>query len=180
MSLFDGSPLAARSHPPVKVLSVLALATIFMVFSACSSSSPTPLPVDRLLGPEDFPSLAVTATVAETGATTGGEPAVQVELNGPGFRVLESIVVFETGDLALGVLAGIKQDMVTLGAASSQVAEFQDISGIDQTSTLRGESASTVFFVQDNVLVRLTVTGSDWRSRIIELAETAQAKAGLR
>ena len=138
------------------------------------------MPLDLLLGPEDFPGLMVTATGGETGETIDAEPAVQVELTGPGFQIVESIVVFETRDLALGVLSGIKQDMAALGTDSTPVSGFQDISGIDQNSSLGGGPASTVFIVQGTALVRLTVAGSDWDARIIELAEMARNKASGR
>lgn len=161
-------------------MDVLALAAMFLVFTACSSGGPTPVPSALLLGPEDFPGQAVTATDGEIGETTDSEPAVQVELTGPGFQVVESIVVFETSDLALGVLAGIKQDMAALGIDSAPVSGFKDISGIDQNSSLGGGPASTVFFVQDSALVRLTVAGLDLEARIIELAETARDKVSRR
>ena len=151
---------------------------MLLVFSACSGSGPAPVPLDLLLGPEDFPGLAVTATGGEAGETTDAEPAVQVELTGPDFQLLESIVLFETKDLARGVLAGIKQDMAALGTDSAQVKGFQDISGINENSSLGGNPASTLFFVEGTALVRLTVAGPEWRARLLELAEIARDKAG--
>lgn len=144
---------------------------------ACSGDSVQPIPLDLLLGSEDFPGLAVTAAVGELGETTDADPAVQVELNGPGFKVLESLVMFETKDQALGILAGIKQDMAALGINVAPVDGFQDISGIDQNSSLDGAPASTVFFVEERAFVRLTVAGTDWQARIIDLSETARDKA---
>ena len=155
----------------------LALAAIFLILTACSGDSAPQVPLDLLLGSEDFPGLAVTATDGEAGETTDAEPAVQVELTGPGFKVLESLVLFETKDQALGILAGIKQDMAALGTKAAPVDGFQDISGIDANSSLDGEPASTLFFVEDRALVRLTVAGPDWQARIIELSETARDKA---
>ena len=155
----------------------LALAAIFLNFMACSGDSVQPVPLDLLIGAEDFPGLAVTATGGEAGETTGAEPAAQVELTGPGFKLLESLVLFETKDQALEILAGIKQDMAALGTNAAPVDGFQDISGIDANSSLDGEPASTLFFVEDRALVRLTVAGPDWQARIIDLSETARDKA---
>ena len=156
----------------------LALAAIFLILSACSGDSTPLVSLDLLLGPEDFPGLAVTATSPElVFATTDAQAAVQVELTGPGFKVLESLVLFETRDQALGILAGIKQDMAALGTGAAPVDGFQDISGINEKSNLGGDPASTLFFVEGKALVRLTVAGPEWRLRIMELFETAKNKA---
>ncbi len=155
----------------------LALAAIFLILTACSGDS-TPLVSPVLLGPEDFPSLAVTATSPELVYTRlEAQAAVQVELTGTGFKVLESIVLFETKDQAFGILAGIKQDMAALGTETAVVDGFQDISGIDENTRLDGEPASTLFFVEERALVRLTVAGPEWQARILELADKARDKA---
>ena len=151
---------------------------MFLILTACSGDSTPLVSLDLLLGPEDFPGLAVTATGGEpVFATTDAQAAVQVELTGPGFKVLESLVLFETKDQALGILAGIKQDMAALGTDAAPIDGFQDISGIDDNISLDGHPASTLFFVEGMALVRLTVAGSEWQARIIELSETARDKA---
>ena len=145
---------------------------------ACSGDSTPLVSPDVLLGPEDFSGLAVTATSPELVYTRlEAQAAVRVELTGPGFKVLESLVLYETKDQALGILAEIKRDMAALGTNAAPVDGFQDISGIDANSSLDGEPASTLFFVEDRALVRLTVAGPDWQPRIIELSVTARNKA---
>ena len=139
------------------------------------------MPADRLLGPEDFPGVSVTVTDQETAQATVSDAAsataVQVVISGPGWKFLQSMVIFDSAESARNVLAGIKEDMAALGFEARPAAGFQEISGTDPTSNLEGEPASTLFFVEANVLVRLTVSGVERQSLIMELAEKARAKA---
>ena len=122
--------------------------------------------------------MAVTATVPETAETTGLEPSVQVALTGLSFELLQTVVLFESEERALELIAGIKNDMAALGISQAPVDGFRDISGIDEkATTLNGQPAATLFFVEGAALVRLTVTGADRRSRIMELAESGRKKA---
>ncbi|PKB72320.1 MAG: hypothetical protein BZY87_00575 [SAR202 cluster bacterium Io17-Chloro-G6] len=88
------------------MVSVAFLWLCAVLLAACSSG-PTP-PRDLLLGPEDFPGQVVSETGRETGETSLDEPAVQVELSAPDFILLESLILFETENLARTILSGIK------------------------------------------------------------------------
>ena len=154
----------------------IALMLLFAVLLAACSSDPTP-PRDLLLGPGDFPGQAVTETSRETGETSLYEPAVQVELSGPDFTLLESLVLFGAQHLALTILDGIKQDQITQGVTAQPVDGFDDNSGVigDQ---LHGDDAATLFFVQGRALVRITLTGDGRTERVWEIARLARDKSG--
>ena len=162
------------SRSPAWLLLAIASSAVWLAL-ACSGG-PKPA-AGLLLGPEDFPGLAVTATAPETAETTGLEPSVQVALTGPSFELLQTLVLFESEERALELIAGIKNDMAALGISQEPVGGFRDISGIDEKATLNGQPAATLFFVEGAALVRLTVTGADRRSRIMELAESGRKKA---
>jgi len=130
-----------------------------------------------LLGPDDFPDTAVVETSREDGLTNLDEPAVQVELSSPEFELLESLVLFENEDIALTILAGIKQDQVARGVTAEPVAGFKDNSGV-MSERLNGEDASTVFFVEGRALVRLTVSGNGREEMVWAFARLARDKSG--
>ena len=153
-------------------LSLVVLAALLL--AACSGD-PTP-PRDLLLDPSDFPKIDVTETVQEPGSTNADEPAVQVELKAPDFTVLESLVLFETEDLALEILSGIKQDQLAQGVPSVVVEGFKDNSGV-MNDQLHSEDASTVFFVEGKALVRITLSGVARTENIWEIARLAREKS---
>jgi hypothetical protein len=105
-------------------------------------------PSDLLLARDDFPTEVVIETIKEPGATNNDEPAVQVELKAPGFTILESLVLFETSELALAILAGINQDHAAIGIVSDSIEGFDKNSGI-RVDHLDGEQASTFFSLKD-------------------------------
>ncbi|MCH7736817.1 MAG: hypothetical protein IH872_05380 [Chloroflexi bacterium] len=154
----------------------MALVSLFAVLLAACSGDPAP-PRDLLLGPEDFPGQGVTETSRETGETNQDEPAVQVELSSPDFTVLESLVLFESEELALTILSGIKQDQISQGVDAHPVEGFEDISGV-LGEQLHGEDASTLFFVEGRALVRITLTGAGRAERVWEIARLAREKSG--
>ena len=143
---------------------------------AACSGDPTP-PRELLLGPEDFPGQAVTENSRETGETASNEPAVQIELSGPDFTLLESLVLFESGGLALSLLNGIKQDQIAQGVTSQPKEGFEENSGVIDDQ-LHGDDASTLFFVQGRALVRITLTGAGREEMIWEIARLARDKSG--
>ena len=154
----------------------VALLSLCAVILAACSSGPTP-PQDLLLVPGDFPGQAVIENSRDAVETSANEPAVQVELSGPGFTLLESLVLFESNRLALGLLAAIKQDQIAQGVTPQPVEGFEDNSGVivDQ---LHGDVASTVFFVQGRALVRITLTGAGREESVWEIARLARDKSG--
>jgi len=159
-----------------KRLIPIALAALFAVLlSACSGDSTAPR--DLLLGPDDFPETVVTETSREDGSTNLDEPAVQVELSSPEFELLESLVLFEDEDIALSILAGIKQDQVARGVTAEPVEGFKDNSGV-MSEQLNGKDASTVFFVEGRALVRLTLSGEGRDEMVWAFARLAREKSG--
>lgn len=159
---------------PRRLLSLLILSLFATILAACSGD-PTP-PRDLLLGPDDFPGQAVTETAQETGETSLDDPAVQVELNGPDFILLESLVLFQTEDQARNVLGAIKGDQILEGVTHLPVAGFEDNTGIMEDHL--GESdALTLFFVQGRALVRITLAGEDRAEKVWEIAAKAREKS---
>ena len=158
--------------PSLITLLIIALSTI--AIAACSNypSSPSAL----LLTSDDFPTEAVTEITKEPGITNNDEPAVQVELKAPGFTIIESLVLFETREWALAILAGINQDHAALGIVPVSKEGFDDSSGII-VEHLDGEKASTVFFVEGRSLVKITVKGDNGVASIWEIARRARKKA---
>ena len=158
---------------------LLFAASIVLIAAIAACGGPS-LPADRLLGPEDFPGVSVTVTDQETAQTAVSDgasgTAVQAVISGPGWKLLQSMVFFESHESARSVLAGIKEDMAALGFEARPANGFQDISGTDPTTNLDGEPASTLFFVEANVLVRLTVSGVDREALLMDIAEKARAK----
>ena len=157
-------------------LITISLATLLPISLTACLSGATP-PRDLLLDSSDFPNVHVTEIVQETGTTNEDEPAVQVKLRAPDFTVLESLVLFETRDLALGILAGIKQDQTIQGVVAFPIEGFQDNTGI-MGEHLNGEEASTVFFVEGRALVRISVQGEKGVENIWEIARRARIKSG--
>ena len=111
----------------------------------------------------------------EPAATNNGEPTVQVELKAPGFTILESLVLFETGELALAILTGINQDHAALGIVSDSLEGFDNSSGVI-VEQWEGEQTSTVFFVEGRALVKITVMGDNGVASVWEIARRAREK----
>ena len=128
-------------------------------------------PSSLLLAPEDFHSVSVSVLTTSEEQSTDG-PSALVQLQGPEFRVLQSIVLFDSREHALAALDGIRADLVNRGEAEPGGAEA---SGIFEHS-LGGEDAASLFFIENNGLVRLTVTGLNRGGRLAELAGIAREK----
>ena len=105
------------------------------------------------------------------------EPAVQGELTSLDFTVLESLVLFESVDLALALLAEIKQDQLAQGVDAHPADGFDANSGV-LADRLYGEDASTLFFVEGRALVRITLSGADHADRVWDIARLARDKSG--
>ena len=159
----------------IRRLALIAVPLLCTVLLAACSGDPTP-PEELLLGPEDFPGQSVTESGRETGETSLDEPAVQVELTAPDFILLESLVLFETENLARTILSGIKQDQLTQGVTHDPMEGFQDNTGVIDDH-LGEDDASTLFFVQGRALVRITLTGSRRTEKVWEIAGLAREKS---
>jgi hypothetical protein len=145
-----------------------------LLLAACSDDA-TP-PRDLLLSPEDFPRSGVTETSRETGESNQEEPAVQVELTSQDFTVLESLVLFESEELALALLSEIRQDQISQGVDAHPVDGFDANSGV-LADRLHGEDASTLFFVEGRALVRITLSGVRHAEQVWDVARLAREKS---
>ena len=100
-----------------------------------------------------------------------------MELTSLDFTVLESLVLFESDDLALALLSEIKQDQISQGVDAHPVDGFEANSGV-LADRLHGEDASTLFFVEGRALIRITLSGADHAERVWEVARLAREKSG--
>ena len=141
-----------------------------LLLGACGQSE-LANPGSLLLTPEDFPSTEVSVLTTSEQESLDG-PSALVELQGPEFRVLQSIVLFDTRERALAALDGIRADLVSRGETGPGEPEA---SGIFEHS-LGPEDAASLFFIEENALVRLTTTGQDRERRLLELADAAREK----
>ena len=129
------------------------------------------------MSPDHFPRSGVTETSRETGESNKYEPAVQVELTSLDFTVIESLVLFESVDLALALLSEIKQDQLSQGVDANPVDGFDANSGV-LADRLHGDDASTLFFVEGQALVRITLSGVGHAERVWDIARMAREKFG--
>ena len=151
----------------------LVLVTLLVVTGCSGESNP---PRDLLLHPSDFPDQALNQSLQTIDDSLLDGAAVLVELNGPDFTILESLVLFESKSLALKVLAEIKQDQRAQGVISNPVEGFDDNSGI-MYETLKGKDGSTLFFVEGRALVRIALNGENHIEKIWEVARIARKKS---
>ena len=155
----------------VKASVILALPILTIVLLAGCDSTITAEPRDLLLAPEDMRSPGFSIVSLNEEQSLDG-PSAQVELQGPGFRVVQSLVIFENRESALSALDGIRADLVSRGETGPGEPES---SGIFEHK-LGNEDAASLFFIENNGLVRLTVTGPDRKARLSELADVARDK----
>ena len=143
---------------------------VFLLAVGCGSGA-SALPRDLLLGPGDIPEGSVTVVSLTEGQSLDGRSA-QVELQAHGYRVLQSLVLFETRGGALAALDGIRADLVSRGETGRGGAQA---SGIFE-HMLGQEEAASVFFIEGPALVRLTATGPDRQLHLDDLSELARRK----
>ena len=155
----------------VKAVFSLCLTFLAIVLLAGCDSAITAEPRDLLLAPEDMRSPGFSVVSLNEEQSLDG-PSAQVELQGPGFRVVQSLVIFENREAALSALDGIRADLVSRGETGPGEPES---SGIFEHK-LGNEDAASLFFIENNGLVRLTVTGPDRDRQLAELAAAARRK----
>ena len=143
-----------------------------MLLAGCGSEMPSN-PRDLLLSPADVPGMQL-AVVSESEEQSAEGPSALVEMQGPGFRVLQTVVLFETRELALSALDGIRGDLVSRGEAEPGGVET---SGILEHS-LGPDEAASQFLIEGRALVRLTATGPERLQLLEELAVLAKEKLG--
>ena len=163
-------PVSLRETVWVRAFPPAIAAICMLLLAACGSDTLTD-PRPLLLGPENFPNISVSVlSVSEEQSSDG--PSALVDLQGPEFRVLQSLVLFENREQALSALDGIRADLVNRGETEPGQREA---SGVFEHS-LGDEDAASLFFIENNGLVRLTVTGPDRRQQLAELADAARDK----
>ena len=150
---------------------VLALAAMLCVLATACGSDALTNPRELLLAPENFPNTNVSVFFVSEEQSLDG-PSAQVELQGSEFRVLQSLILFENREQALSALDGIRADLVNRGETG--LGE-PGASGVFE-HMLGNEEAASLFFIGNNGLVRLTVTGLDRRERLAELSDVALEK----
>ena len=160
---------------PGRSIQVGLIILVAVVLAGCSGGS-TP-PRELLLSPDDFPDQVVTETPQEIEDSNLSEAAVLVELNGSEFTLLESLVLFESKEVAAKILAEIKQDQLAQGVDAHPENGFDDNSGI-MAEALNSEEGSTLFFVEGVALVRVTLSGRNHADRIWGFARLAREKSG--
>ena len=168
-SLFPWERVRVRAYP-ARLALALTLCLIMALAAACGSEI-TAEPRELLLAPEDFQGANVSVTSLSEEQSLDG-PSAQVELQGPGFRVVQSLVLFENREVALSALDGIRADLVSRGETGPGQPEA---SGVFEHQ-LGNEDAASLFFIENNGLVRLTVTGPDREAKLSELAAVARGK----
>ena len=150
------------------LLGIASLVTAFL--AGCGPETPQD-PRNLLLSPDNISEMQLTV-VSESEEQSVEGPSALVELQGPGFRVLQTVVLFASREEALSALDGIRNDLVSRGETGPGGMETSDI----LEHNLGSEEASSLFMIVDRVLARLTVTGPERRQRLAELAGIARAK----
>lgn len=147
-----------------------AVMLLALPVSACGADRPAN-PGDLLLAPGDFPRGAVSVVSLSEQESLDG-PSAQVELEGPGFRALQSVVLFGSREQALAALDGIRADLVSRGEAGPGEP---GASGVFE-HRLGDADAASLFFIENRGLGRLTVAGPDRHRLLRELAAVARGK----
>ena len=99
-------------------------------------------------------------------------PSALVELEGPDFRVLQSLVLFEDREQSLSALDAIRADLVSRGETGPGEREASGVFN----DRIGNEDAAGLFFIERNGLVRLAVSGPDRERRLSEIADLARSK----
>ena len=155
----------------LKAVFSLCLSSLVIALLAGCDSAISAEPRDLLLAPDDMPGAGV-SVVSLTEEQSLDGPSAQVELQGTRFRVVQSVVLFGSREAALAALDGIRADLVNRGETGPGEPEA---SGIFEHQ-LGNEDAASLFFIEDNSLVRLTVTGPEREATLSELAAIARDK----
>lgn len=160
----------ARCAAAARILAGFAPVALALLL-ACGGPEAMASPRELLLAPGDFAGGAVTVAALTEQESRDG-PSAQVELQGAGFRAVQSLVLFDSRERALAALDGIRADLASQGAAGPGVPES---SGVLEHQ-LGDAAAASLFFIESRGLVRLTVTGPDRRRLLDELAAAARGK----
>lgn len=153
------------------VIPALASSLLVCLLLIACGSDISGEPRDLLMAPSDFPGGGVTVISLSEEQSLDG-PSAQVELQGPDFRVVQSLILYENREMSLAALDGIRADLVNQGQTDPGGVEttgvFQHMLGTDE--------AVSVFFIEGRGLVRLTATGPGMRDRLDTLGILAREK----
>ncbi len=155
----------------LKAAIVLILAGLWGLLLAGCGSEVSAEPRALLITPHDIRSDFVSVLSLSEEQSLAG-PSAQIELQAYGFRVVQSLIIYETREQALAALDGIRADLVNRGEATPGGPEA---SGIFEHH-LGEEEAASLFFIENRGLVRLTATGPDRGRHLAELATVARKK----
>ena len=129
---------AARIWAP----SLLALAVLFGLLGSACSSEITADPQTLLLSPDDFGNSAVSVASSSEQESLDG-PSALVELEGPDFRVLQCLVLFEDREQSLSALDAIRADLVSRGETGPGEREASGVFN----DRIGNEDAAGLFFI---------------------------------
>ena len=138
-----------------RALALSSIAAALILAMAGCGAAISGEPRDLVLGPDDFPDGGVSVVSLSEEESLDG-PSAQTELQGQGYRVVQSLVLFPDRETALSALDGIRADLVSRGETGPGEP---GASGVFQ-HRLGEEEAASLFFIEDRALVRLTVTGT--------------------
>ena len=150
---------------------LLVLSLLFSLLLIGCGTEVSGEPRDLLLAPDDFPNGSLSVVSLSEEQSLDG-PSAQVELQGSDYRVVQSLILYESRELSLGALDGIRSDLVSQGQSAPRQVEA---SGIFE-HRLGDEDALSMFFIEDRGLVRLTVTGDARQELLTSLADVAREK----
>lgn len=150
-----------------------SLATLALLLAACSSPSD---PEDMLLAPQDFPGREL--KVERTGSVElgGGERSAEIVLSGQGYKVYQSVVVFQGITRAQEVMESLRVSEESLGTRIAQTPEV----GEEALGVFKDRSAvnrSFIVFREGNALVRVTLEGEGRIEDLVLFARKASEKA---
>ena len=149
----------------------IGIALICLLLLTGCASEVSGEPRDLLLAPDDFSEGGVSVVSLSEEQSLDG-PSAQAELQGPGFRVVQSLILYENREMSLAALDGIRADLVNQGQAAPGELEA---SGVFDHQ-LGNEAAASLFFIEGRALVRLTVTGPERRQRLTAFSALARDK----
>ena len=150
---------------------LLSMLLLSGLLTAGCGSEITADPRDLLLAPEDFDGSSVSVVSSSEEQSLDG-PSALVELEGPDFRVLQTLVLFEEHEQALSALDAIRADLANRGETAPGGREASGVFN----DRVGNEEAAGLFFIERNGLVRLAVSGPGREDRLSDLAELAREK----
>ncbi len=128
------------------------------------------------MAPQDFPGREL--KVERTGSVElgGGERSAEIVLSGQGYKVYQSVVVFQGITRAQEVMESLRVSEESLGTRVAQTPEV----GEEALGVFKDRSASHrsfIVFRERNALVRVTLEGDGSIEDLVLFARKASEKA---